>query len=46
MDETRELQIYEISREDFEKLGQRLGEAEVMERLIALLHSLDAPGPR
>jgi hypothetical protein len=41
MDETRELQIYEISREDFEKLGQRLGEAEVMERLIALLHSLD-----
>jgi len=22
MDETRELQIYEISREDFEKLGQ------------------------
>ena len=41
MDETRELQIYEISREDFEKLGQRLGEEEVMERLIALLHSLD-----
>jgi hypothetical protein len=41
MDETRELQIYEISREDFEKLGQQLGEAEVMERLIALLHSLD-----
>ena len=41
MDETRELQIYEISREDFEKLGQRLGEAEVMERLIALLHGLD-----
>jgi hypothetical protein len=41
MDETRELQIYEISREDFEKLGQQLGEAEVMERLIALLHDLD-----
>jgi hypothetical protein len=32
MDETRELQIYEMSREDFEKLGQLL---------IALLHSLD-----
>ena len=41
MDETRELQIYEISREDFEKLGQRLGEEEVMQRLIALLHDLD-----
>ena len=41
MDEKRELQIYEISRDDFEKLGQQLGEAEVMERLIALLHSLD-----
>jgi hypothetical protein len=41
MDETRELQIYEISREDFEKLGQHLGEAEVMERVIALLHGLD-----
>jgi hypothetical protein len=41
MDETRELQIYEMSREDFEKLGQRLGEEEVMQRLIALLHDLD-----
>ena len=41
MDETRELQIYEMSREDFEKLGQRLGEEEVMQRVIALLHGLD-----
>jgi hypothetical protein len=41
MDAKRELQIYEISREDFEKIGQRLEEEEVMQRVIALLHSLD-----
>jgi hypothetical protein len=41
MDEKRELQIYEISRDDFEKMGQSLGEEEVMQRVIALLHSLD-----
>jgi hypothetical protein len=26
----------EMSREDFEKIGQRLGEEEVMQRVIAL----------
>jgi hypothetical protein len=41
MDAKRELQIYEISRDDFEKIGQRLEEEEVMQRVIALLHSLD-----
>ena len=41
MDETRELQVYEISRDDFEKMGQGLGEEEVMQRVIALLHGLD-----
>jgi biotin carboxylase len=41
MDEKRELQIYEISRDDFEKMGQSLGEEEVMQRVIALLHGLD-----
>lgn len=41
MDETRELQIYEISRDDFEKMGQSLGEQEVMQRVIAVLHGLD-----
>jgi hypothetical protein len=41
MDETRELQIYEISRDDFEKMGQSLGEEEVMQRVITLLHGLD-----
>jgi hypothetical protein len=41
MDEKRELQIYEISREDFEKMGQSLGEEEVMQRVISLLHGLD-----
>jgi len=41
MDETRELQIYEISRDDFEKIGQSLGEEEVMQRVITLLHGLD-----
>jgi hypothetical protein len=41
MDEKRELQIYEISREDFEKIGQHLGEEEVMQRVITLLHGLD-----
>jgi hypothetical protein len=41
MDETRELQIYEISRDDFEKMGQSLEEEEVMQRVIALLHGLD-----
>jgi hypothetical protein len=41
MDETRELQIYDISREDFEKMGQHRGEEEVMQRVITLLHSLD-----
>ena len=41
MEEKRELQIYEISRDDFEKIGQRLGEEEVMQRVIALLHDLD-----
>jgi hypothetical protein len=28
MDETRECQIYEISRDDFEKMGQSLGAEE------------------
>jgi hypothetical protein len=41
MDEARELQIYEISRDDFEKMGQSLGEEEVMQRVITLLHDLD-----
>jgi hypothetical protein len=41
MDEKHELQIYEISRDDFEKMGQSLGEEEVMQRVIALLHGLD-----
>jgi hypothetical protein len=41
MDAKRELQIYEISRDDFEKIGQRLEEEEVMQRVIGLLHSLD-----
>jgi hypothetical protein len=41
MHETRELQIYEISRDDFEKIGQSLEEEEVMQRVIALLHGLD-----
>lgn len=41
MDEKRELQIYEISRDDFEKIGQRLGEEEVMQRVITVLHDLD-----
>jgi hypothetical protein len=30
-----------MSREDVEKIGQSLGEAEVMPRVIALLHGLD-----
>jgi hypothetical protein len=41
MDETRELQIYEISRDDFEKMGQSLEEEEVMRRVIGVLHGLD-----
>jgi hypothetical protein len=41
MDAKRELQIYEISRDDFEKIGQQLGEEEVMQRVTALLHDLD-----
>jgi hypothetical protein len=30
-----------MSRDNFEKRGQRLGEEEVMPRVIALLHGLD-----
>jgi hypothetical protein len=41
MHEPRELQIYEISHDDFEKMGQSLGEEEVMQRVVILLHGLD-----
>ena len=33
--------MYKISRDDFEKRGQSLGEEEVMQRVITLLHGLD-----
>jgi hypothetical protein len=41
MDEKSELQIYEISREDFEKLGRSTQEEEVIRTVIELLHGLD-----
>jgi hypothetical protein len=41
MDEKSELQIYEISREDFEKLGRSTGEEEFIRTVIELLHGLD-----
>jgi hypothetical protein len=37
--------MYEMSRDDFEKRGQSLGEEEVMPRVITLLHGLDQIPP-
>jgi hypothetical protein len=42
MAEKSELQIYEISREDFDKLGRSTQEEEFIQTVIELLHSLDA----
>ena len=42
MDETRELQIYEISRDDFEKIGRSTGEEEFIQTVMELLQGLDA----
>jgi hypothetical protein len=41
MDEQSDLQIYEISREDFDKLGRSTEEEEVIRTVIELLHGLD-----
>src|SRR5918992_4851435 len=41
MAEKSELQIYEISREDFEKLGRSTQEEEFIRTVIELLHGLD-----
>jgi hypothetical protein len=41
MDEKSELQIYDISREDFEKLGRSTGEEEFIRTVIELLQGLD-----
>jgi hypothetical protein len=41
MDEKSELQIYEISRDDFEKLGRSTGEEEFIQTVIELLQGLD-----
>jgi hypothetical protein len=42
MDETGELQIYEISRADFEKLGRSTQEEEFIQTVMELLQGLDA----
>ena len=42
MDEKSELQIYEISREDFEKIGRSTQEEEFIQTVIELLQGLDA----
>jgi hypothetical protein len=41
MDETSELQIYEISRDDFEKLGRSTREEEFIQTVMELLQGLD-----
>jgi hypothetical protein len=41
MAEQRELQIYEISREDFEKLGRSTEEEAFIQTVIELLQGLD-----
>jgi hypothetical protein len=42
MDETGELQIYAISRADFEKLGRSTQEEEFIQTVMELLQDLDA----
>jgi hypothetical protein len=41
MDQKSELQIYEISREDFEKLGRSTEEEAFIQTVIELLQNLD-----
>jgi hypothetical protein len=41
MDEKSELQIYEISRDDFEKLGRSTQEEEFIQTVMELLQGLD-----
>jgi hypothetical protein len=41
MGERSELQIYEISRDDFEKLGRSTQKEEVIQTVLELLHGLD-----
>ena len=42
MDDMGELQIYEISRDDFEKLGRSTREEEFIQTVMELLQALDA----
>jgi hypothetical protein len=41
MDQKSDLQIYEISREDFEKLGRSTGEEAFIQTVLELLQGLD-----
>jgi hypothetical protein len=41
MDDVSDLQIYEISREDFDKLGRSTGEEEFIRTVMELMQGLD-----